>query len=78
MFEGHWSLLSETKPSNAKRVLLTNGDSIVIGSVNIQDNIINWMFDRTDMDGYDPIAWMELPQTFVVQKHEKITDEKTI
>jgi hypothetical protein len=76
VFEGHWLLLSEHQPSNAQRVLLTNGDTIVIGSLTIQDDVIHWLFDRSGMDDYQPVAWMELPNLSPLKKHEK-TVEKT-
>lgn len=77
VFEGHWILLDETHPSNAQRVMLTNGDTIVIGSLTIQDNVIHWLFDRGDIDGYHPIAWMELPNLSPLKRHEA-TLEKTV
>ncbi len=70
VFEGHWVLLSEHQPSNAQRVMLTNGDTIVIGSLTIQDNVIHWLFDRENIEGYHPIAWMELPNLSSLKKHE--------
>ena len=70
VFEGHWQLLKDVKPANAQRVLLTNGDSIVIGSLTIQDDMIHWLFDRGNMDGYNSIAWMDLPSVTAVKKHE--------
>lgn len=76
VFEGHWILIDEHQPSNAQRVMLTNGDTIVIGSLTIQDNVIHWLFDRDDIADYHPIAWMELPNLSPLKKHEK-TVEKT-
>jgi hypothetical protein len=74
IFEGHWKFLNEIKPTNSKRVLLTNGDSIVIGSIAIQDEAIHWLFDRSDLAEYKPIAWMDLPSAISVQeKYEKNT-----
>jgi len=70
VFEGHWLLLSEHQPSTAQRVMLTNGDTIVIGSLTIDDNVIHWLFDKGDMEGYNPIAWMELPNLSPLKKHE--------
>jgi hypothetical protein len=72
VFEGHWFLLEEIKPSTAQRVLLTNGDTIVIGSLTIQDDVIHWLFDRGAMDDYQPIAWMDLPNLSPLKKHEII------
>lgn len=72
-FEGHWILLEENLPSNSKRVMLTNGDTIVIGSLTIQDNVIHWLFDREDIQGYNPIAWMELPSILPLKKYESIS-----
>lgn len=70
VFEGHWILLNEVLPSNAQRVMLTNGDTIVIGSLTVQDNVLHWLFDRDDIEGYQPIAWMGLPNLSVLKKHE--------
>lgn len=70
VFEGHWILLDEIKPLNAQRVMLTNGDTIVIGSLTIQNNVIHWLFDRDDVEGYNPIAWMELPNLSPLKNHE--------
>jgi hypothetical protein len=60
-FEGRWVLINESYPTNVKRVMLTNGDSIVIGSVNVEGEVIHWLFDRDDMEDYNPVAWMDLP-----------------
>jgi len=78
IFEGRWILLDNRIPSNAQRVMLTDGDTIVIGSLTIQDNLIHWLFDREDVTGYNPIAWMELPNLSPLKKHETIFNEKTV
>lgn len=61
IFEGHWKLLETDKPTSSKRVLLSDGDSIVIGSLTIQGESLHWLFDRSNLDGYNPIKWMDLP-----------------
>ncbi len=66
-FEGHWNDLQTTKPVNAQRVILTDGDSIIMGSLTIDNDVINWLFDKTDIVGYNPIAWMESPNHIVVR-----------
>lgn len=68
-FEGKWILLEDTKPVNAQRVLLTDGDSIIIGSLTITDERLNWLFDRENLTGYNPIAWMELPNVNPTKRH---------
>lgn len=77
VFEGRWFLIDEARPTNAKRVLLTNGDTIVIGSLTVSDDMIHWLFDRGNMDGYNPVAWMELPSVAIIKKYEA-TLEKSI
>lgn len=72
IFESTWVLLEKELPPTTKRVLLTNGDSIVIGSLIKEDDVLNhWIFDRGIMDGYTPVAWMDLPNSIVVLHHEK-------
>jgi hypothetical protein len=74
IFEGRWHFIENYRPPNSKRVLFTNGDSIVIGSVTEQGETLNWLFDKPDMDSYKPIAWMELPISSMLIKHEKILE----
>lgn len=75
IFEGYWSLIDEHQPPNAQRMLLTNGDTIVIGSLTIQDGVIHWLFDKLSMDDYQPIAWMELPNLSPLKNMRKINNE---
>lgn len=73
-FDQHWHLLDKIKPQNAERVLLTDGNSIIIGSLTIQGDVIHWLFDRSDVDGYKPVYWMELPKFPITSKNEKVLE----
>ena len=69
-FMGHWRFFDKEKPMNAQRVLVTNGDSIIIGSMTLQEGQMYWTFDRGSMEGYHPVAWMELPSLTVFNNYE--------
>ena len=63
-FQAHWHwLTTKDYPPSAKRVMVSNGDTVVIGGLTIQEDTLHWIFDRGDLAGYIPIAWMELPLT---------------
>lgn len=66
VFEGHWNVLDEKNFSSiptGKRVLLSDGDTVVIGTLTIQEDTVHCIFDRDNLTGYKPIAWMDLPLT---------------
>ena len=59
----HWIYLSEELPAISKRVLVTNGDTIVIASLVEKDK---WIFDHAGLqehpEGYTVKKWTELPK----------------
>lgn len=63
IFEGHWHWISDGDLPPARRVLLSDGDTVVIGTLTKQEDTIHCIFDRDNLTGYNPIAWMELPLT---------------
>jgi hypothetical protein len=69
VFNGSWTLIETQLPNKSERVLFTDGDTIVIGSVTVQDETRNYLFDKPDMEGYTPIAWMDLPNHSIIQKY---------
>jgi hypothetical protein len=67
IFQDHWHLMKDS-PVTSRRVLLSNGDTVVIGTLTIQGESVHCLYDRSDLEGYTPVAWMDLPLTSPLRK----------